>query len=151
MATCSVCGSNTGRDNQWFDHVLHSDHENIEVRYPVCWKCETDKNHAFNTVLALHRKLESKGDTMSQTFDRRKMDYAAPAEAGYVSTARNVGKRFAAILNALDGVNWAIAEGTCENHVRDFKRDMIDKLENDGWRVVLKANNRYSVLPPRGY
>ena len=86
-----------------------------------------------------------------------KLTYCKPQEAGLASEARAVGRRIAALLDTLDEFTWALMEdggpdsNTLPNDCRLFRRTMIEKLEAEGWRLKVKSNDKWSVLPPKDY
>lgn len=73
--------------------------------------------------------------------------YLDPHEAGLASEARAVGRRAAAVLNALGDLNANLASGTLIDECFRLKGEMIRRLEEDGWRVSIPGNS-YRVLPP---
>jgi len=79
--------------------------------------------------------------------DESETKYCEPWCAGLASEPRAVGRRLAAVLDALGGVNRNVCQGAVESDCEDLKRTMIEKLRAEGWRVTV--GEKWKVLPPK--
>lgn len=85
------------------------------------------------------------------------LTYCKPQEAGLASEARAVGRRVAELLDALSSFSWSIVDeggmdaNTLPNDCRMVKMSIIEKMRDEGWRIRVKENGKYSVLPPKDY
>ena len=77
------------------------------------------------------------------------LDYVKPNNAGLASESHAVGRRIARMLDGLASVNKWVVEGQIENDCWRFRTQLIDKLRESGWRVSIKANDNFQVLPPK--
>lgn len=76
--------------------------------------------------------------------------YAQPTNAGIPSAPAPAGRRAAKLLDALSSITWAIfKEGQFTQECHDFKCHVIERLKADGWRVSVKSNDDWQVLPPK--
>jgi hypothetical protein len=84
---------------------------------------------------------------MTETAEKKA--YCKPHEAGLQSEARAVGRRIGKVLDALATINAWVIDGEMVNDCWRMRRQIIDQLEADGWRIKLTASDRFQVLPPK--
>jgi predicted RNA-binding Zn-ribbon protein involved in translation (DUF1610 family) len=76
------------------------------------------------------------------------LTYVVPLEAGLASEAKAVGRRLAALLDALGDINtWVVEKGELTEKCWEFKTQLIAKLDAEGWRIRI-PRDKYHVLPP---
>lgn len=76
--------------------------------------------------------------------------YFEPNNAGLNSEPRAAGRRVARLLDTLSTeVNGYICGGYILEEVRNLRMSIIENMRAQGWRVTVKSNDRYSVLPPK--
>lgn len=77
--------------------------------------------------------------------------YCIPWNAGLASETGAVARRIGRLMTALDTeINSNIAQGDIVNHIRDFRLDMMTRLEAEGWSMSYDGGNRLKVRAP-GY
>jgi hypothetical protein len=76
-------------------------------------------------------------------------DYVNPNNAGLASESHAVGRRIAKMLDSLASINRWVVEGPIEQDCWKFRTELVEKLRASGWRVSLKANDNFQVLPPK--
>ena len=75
-----------------------------------------------------------------------------PKDAGLSSEAPAVGKRLAALLDALEAVNGNIASGQLIDELQQLRTDLIFRLREAGWIVsVNRKTDNWQVKPERDY
>lgn len=87
-----------------------------------------------------------------ETINGRRVSFLVPKECSTISTAAAVGRRAAALLNACEGLNWAVARsgrGSAVDMVQRFNDELARRLRAEGWRVTVSRNrDKWVVLPP---
>lgn len=78
------------------------------------------------------------------------LTYVKPHEAGLKSEGRAVGRKLAALLDAMDALDQYAGSGELIDGLWRQKQEIIAKLRAEGWRVKAQGN-RWQVLPPKDY
>lgn len=73
----------------------------------------------------------------------KRKPYCTPKEAGIPSTRRNVAKRIAKLMEALDQFGWPIVDGQIIDDCQNFKFKLINNLRLDGWTVNVSEKDRW--------
>lgn len=75
--------------------------------------------------------------------------YCLPWNTGLSSTDRAVCNRIGRLLTALDTeLTSHVVRGQIENDIRDFRYQLMCKLEADGWSMSYDGGNRMKVRQP---
>jgi hypothetical protein len=75
--------------------------------------------------------------------------YCNPWNAGLCSETSSVARRLGRLLTALDTeINSHIVQGDIEKDIRDFRYQLLCKLEADGWSASYKGGNHMKVRAP---
>lgn len=80
------------------------------------------------------------------------MTQVIPKEAGILSEAREVGKRWAELLTQMEitASNW-VQNGELMEYIDRVRSNVLGRLRSEGWRCHVKTNSKWSVLPPKDY
>ena len=73
--------------------------------------------------------------------------FCEPWCAGLNSEPRAVAKRLGAVLTALGYLDDNIIKGTLPSEARDFRMNLHERLQADGWRIT-GTRDGWKVLPP---
>ena len=75
--------------------------------------------------------------------------YCVPWNAGLASETHAVCRRIGRLMMALDTeINSNIAQGEIVQHIRDFRLEMLERLEREGWTLSYDGGNRMKVRQP---
>lgn len=75
--------------------------------------------------------------------------YCVPWNTGLSSTDRAVAARLSRLLTALDTeITSHVVQGEISNEIRDFRYQLLCKLERDGWSASYDGGNRMKVRTP---
>lgn len=75
--------------------------------------------------------------------------YCVPWNCGLASETGAVCRRISRLMTALDTeINSNIAQGEIVNHVREFRFEMMQRLEAEGWSMSYDGGNRLKVRAP---
>lgn len=75
--------------------------------------------------------------------------YCKPWNAGLASETGAVCRRIGRLMTALDTeINSNIAQGDIVKHIRDFRYEMMQRLEAEGWTMSYDGGNRLKVRAP---
>lgn len=78
-----------------------------------------------------------------------KTGYCVPWNTGLSSTDRAVCARIGRLLTALDvEINSHVVRGEISNDIREFRYQLMCKLEADGWSMSYDGGNRMKVRAP---
>ena len=77
--------------------------------------------------------------------------YLTPRNDGLHSTPRHTGSRVAKLLNALDGIDYHLLtyDSRIINSVYKLSEEIKTRLRAEGWRITVKDNSNWQVLPPK--
>ena len=77
------------------------------------------------------------------------MDYCKPWNAGLASETGAVCRRIGRLLTALDTeINSNICGGNIVEDLRNFRYQLIQRLERDGWTLSYDGGNHMKVRQP---
>jgi hypothetical protein len=75
--------------------------------------------------------------------------YCVPWNCGLASETGAVCRRIGRLMTALDTeINSNIAQGEIVNHIRDFRLEMMTRLEAEGWTMSYDGGDRLKVRQP---
>lgn len=75
--------------------------------------------------------------------------YCVPWNCGLASETPAVCRRIGRLLTALDTeINSNIAQGEICNHIREFRFELMQRLEAEGWTMSYDGGNRMKVRQP---
>jgi hypothetical protein len=75
--------------------------------------------------------------------------YCVPWNAGLQSETGAVCRRIGRLMTALDTeINSNIAQGEIVEHIRNFRFDMLTRLEREGWTLSYDGTNNMKVRQP---
>jgi hypothetical protein len=75
--------------------------------------------------------------------------YCVPWNAGLASETPAVCRRIGRLMTALDTeINSNIAQGEIVQHIRDFRLEMLERLEREGWTLSYDGGNTMKVRQP---
>lgn len=75
--------------------------------------------------------------------------YCVPWNAGLASETPAVCRRIGRLMTALDTeINSNIAQGEIVQHIRDFRLQMLERLEREGWTLSYDGGNHMKVRQP---
>lgn len=75
--------------------------------------------------------------------------YCVPWNTGLSSTDRAVCARLSRLMTALDTeITSHVVQGEIEKDIRDFRYQLMCKLERDGWSMSYDGGNRLKVRTP---
>ena len=84
---------------------------------------------------------------------RSKLTYVRPYDAGLASEPAAVGRRIGKLIDALENLDMLTESGpgTLAYEVREFRINIINKLQAEGWRCGYRGGDHYKVLIPLDY
>jgi hypothetical protein len=75
--------------------------------------------------------------------------YCRPWNAGLASETPAVCKRLGRLLTALDTeINAHIVDGTINDDISAFRRQLVERLEAEGWTFSYDGGNKLKVRQP---
>lgn len=75
--------------------------------------------------------------------------YCVPWNTGLASTDRAVCARLSRLMTALDTeINSHVVQGAISEEIREFRYQLLCKLERDGWSLSYDGGNRMKVRAP---
>ena len=75
--------------------------------------------------------------------------YCEPWNTGLSSTDRAVASRIGRLMTALDTeINNHVVRGAISEEIREFRYQLMCKLERDGWSMSYDGGNRIRVRTP---